>query len=260
MKADSMAPAAAALSSSGKLPLRLTGIHKNFGGVVAVKRFDLEVAAGEIVALVGDNGAGKSTLIKIISGLYQPSEGEIWLNGEKVNFRDASDARAKGVEVVYQDLALVPDQPVYMNMFLGRELTMGPLRILDRRKMAKQTQELLDDLDVRIPSAKAILSDLSGGQRQGVAICRATHWASGLVLLDEPTAALGVAETAKVEQLILRLKERGAAVLIVSHNMDQVFRIADRVSVLRRGTQVATKQLSETSHNDVVAMITGLSS
>lgn len=260
MKTDSIASSAGALSSSDKLPLRLTGIHKNFGGVVAVKRFDLEVAAGEIVALVGDNGAGKSTLIKIISGLYQPSEGDIWLNGEKVNFRDASDARAKGVEVVYQDLALVPDQPVYMNMFLGRELTTGPLHILDRRKMAKQTQELLDELDVRIPSAKATLSDLSGGQRQGVAICRATHWASGLVLLDEPTAALGVAETAKVEQLILRLKERGAAVLIVSHNMDQVFRIADRVSVLRRGTQVATKKLSETSHNDVVAMITGLSS
>lgn len=246
--------------SSAATPLRLEGIHKNFGGVVAIKRFDLEVAAGEIVALVGDNGAGKSTLIKIISGMYQPSEGDIWLNGEQVRFRDASDARSKGVEVVYQDLALVPDQPVYMNMFLGRELMKGPLAILDRKTMAKQTQELVDTLEVRIPSAKATLSDLSGGQRQGVAICRATHWASGLVLLDEPTAALGVAETAKVEELILKLKDRGAAVLIVSHNMDQVFRIADRVSVLRRGTQVATKKLSETSHNEVVAMITGLAS
>lgn len=253
-------PASSPTTDTSSKPLRLVGIHKSFGGVVAIKRFDLEVAAGEIVALVGDNGAGKSTLIKIISGLYQPSEGEIWLNGEQVNFRDASDARSKGVEVVYQDLALVPDQPVYMNMFLGRELTKGPLRIIDRKKMAKQTQELVDTLDVRIPSAKATLSDLSGGQRQGVAICRATHWASGLVLLDEPTAALGVAETAKVEELILKLKDRGAAVLIVSHNMDQVFRIADRVSVLRRGTQVATKKLSETSHNEVVAMITGLSS
>ncbi len=247
-------------ASSTELPLRLNGIHKHFGGVVAIKRFDLEVAAGEIVALVGDNGAGKSTLIKITSGLYQQSEGDIWLSGEKVDLKDASDARAKGVEVVYQDLALVPDQPVYMNMFLGRELTTGPLRILDRKAMAKQTQELVDALDVRIPSAKATLSDLSGGQRQGIAICRATHWASNLVLLDEPTAALGVAETAKVEQLILKLKERGAAVLIVSHNMDQVFRIADRVSVLRRGTQVGTKKLAETSHNEVVAMITGLSS
>jgi simple sugar transport system ATP-binding protein len=240
------------------VPLRLRGVHKNFGGVIAIESFDLDVAAGEIVALVGDNGAGKSTLIKIISGLYQPTSGEIRLNGEPVSFRDASDARAKGVEVVYQDLALVPDQPVYMNMFLGRELVTGPLRILDRREMARQTQELVDALDVRIPSARAVLSDLSGGQRQGVAICRATHWASSLVLLDEPTAALGVAETAKVEELILRLKERGAAVLIVSHNMDQVFRIADRVTVLRRGIQVGTRAIGETSHNEVVSMITGL--
>jgi simple sugar transport system ATP-binding protein len=145
-------------------------------------------------------------------------------------------------------------------MFLGRELTKGPLRILDRKAMARQTQDLVDTLDVRIPSAKAALSDLSGGQRQGVAICRATHWASGLVIMDEPTAALGVAETAKVEEVILKLRSRGAAVLIVSHNMDQVFRIADRVTVLRRGTQVGTKRLADTSHNEVVAMITGLSS
>jgi simple sugar transport system ATP-binding protein len=239
-------------------PLKLSGIHKAFGGVVAIKQFDLEVAAGEIVALVGDNGAGKSTLVKIISGLYQPTAGEITLSGERVVFRDASDARSKGVEVVYQDLALVPNQPVYMNMFLGRELVRGPLRRLDRRAMARQTQELVDALDVRIPSANATLSDLSGGQRQAVAISRATHWASGLVLMDEPTAALGVAETAKVEELILRLKERGAAVLIVSHNMDQVFRIADRVTVLRRGTQVATRPLADTTHNELVAMITGL--
>ncbi|WP_104090796.1 ATP-binding cassette domain-containing protein [Cryobacterium sp. N19] len=240
--------------------LRLVGIHKNFGGVIAIKRFDLEVMPGEIVALVGDNGAGKSTLIKIISGLYQPTEGEIWLNGAQANFRDASDARAKGVEVVYQDLALVPQQPVYMNMFLGRELVKGPLKTLDRKKMAQQTQDLVDSLDVRIPSANATLSDLSGGQRQGVAICRATHWASGLVLLDEPTAALGVAETAKVEETIAKLRERGAAVLIVSHNMEQVFRLADRVAILRRGTQVAVKNVAETTHNELVAMITGLAS
>ncbi|MFE4544118.1 ATP-binding cassette domain-containing protein [Arthrobacter sp. NPDC056691] len=260
MTLSSSAAEAATPESAPAPPLRLKGIHKNFGGVVAIKHFDLEVKAGEIVALVGDNGAGKSTLVKIISGLYQPSDGEIWLNGERVSFRDASDARTKGVEVVYQDLALVEDQPVYMNMFLGRELTKGPLGILDRKAMARQTQELVDTLDVRIPSAKATLSDLSGGQRQGVAICRATHWASSLVLMDEPTAALGVAETAKVEEVILKLRSRGAAVLIVSHNMDQVFRIADRVSVLRRGTQVGTKRLAETSHNEVVAMITGLSS
>jgi simple sugar transport system ATP-binding protein len=240
-------------------PLRLVGVHKHFGGVVAVERFDLEVEAGEIVALVGDNGAGKSTLVKIISGLYQPSDGEIWLNGHQVSFRDASDARRQGVEVVYQDLALVDDQPVYMNMFLGRELVRGPLRLLDRRRMARQTQELVDSLDVRIPSARATIRDLSGGQRQGVAICRATHWASSLVLMDEPTAALGVAETAKVEELITRLRERGAAVLLVSHNLDQVFRLADRIAVLRRGTQVGVRRVDETSRNEIVSMITGLS-
>ncbi|MFC9919677.1 ATP-binding cassette domain-containing protein [Agromyces binzhouensis] len=241
-------------------PLSLSGISKHFGGIVAIERFDLEVEAGEVVALVGDNGAGKSTLVKIISGVHQPTDGEIRLAGERVAFRDASDARANGVEVVYQDLALVDLQPVYMNLFLGRELRRKPFGLLDRAEMARQTQHLVDDLDVRIPTAKATLSDLSGGQRQAIAIARATHWASRLVLMDEPTAALGVAETAKVEELILKLKARGAAVLVVSHNMEQVFRIADRVTVLRRGRQVGTKRVAETSHNELVSMITGLSS
>ncbi|GHE08977.1 ATP-binding cassette domain-containing protein [Klenkia taihuensis] len=248
------------MTTTTAAPLRLEGVSKHFGGVTAIQRFDLEVAPGEIVALVGDNGAGKSTLVKIISGLYQPSEGSIEINGEQVTFRDAADARAKGVEVVYQDLALVDLQPVYMNLFLGRELRRGPLRVLDRKEMARQTQQLVDDLDVRIPSARALLGDLSGGQRQGIAIARATHWASGLVLMDEPTAALGVAETAKVEEVILKLKQRGAAVLIVSHNLDQVFRIADRVTVLRRGTQVGTRPTAGTDKNEVIGMITGLSS
>ncbi|GAA1055090.1 ABC transporter ATP-binding protein [Agromyces luteolus] len=241
-------------------PLSLSGISKHFGGIVAIERFDLEVEAGEVVALVGDNGAGKSTLVKIISGVHQPTDGEIRLAGERVAFRDASDARANGVEVVYQDLALVDLQPVYMNLFLGRELRRKPFGLLDRAEMARQTQQLVDDLDVRIPTAKATLSDLSGGQRQAIAIARATHWASRLVLMDEPTAALGVAETAKVEELILKLKARGAAVLVVSHNMEQVFRIADRVTVLRRGRQVGTTRVAETSHNELVSMITGLSS
>jgi ABC-type sugar transport system ATPase subunit len=239
-------------------PLALRGITKQFGAVAAIERFDLEIEAGEIVALVGDNGAGKSTLVKIISGLYQPSSGEIVLNGKPVSFRDASDARAHGVEVVYQDLALVDQQPVYMNMFLGRELVKGPLRTLDRARMARETQALVTELDVRIPSPRAQLSDLSGGQRQGIAIARATHWASGLVLMDEPTAALGVAETAKVEETILRLKERGAAVLVVSHNLEQVYRIADRVVVLRRGKQIGTRSLADVEKNELVGMITGL--
>lgn len=243
---------------TSSIPLVIENVKKVFGGIVAIESFSLTVSSGEIVALVGDNGAGKSTLIKILSGLYQPSGGEIFLNGEAVSFRDASDARGKGIEVVYQDLALVENQSVYMNLFLGRELTKGPLKTLDRKRMASETQRLVDELEVRIPSAKVLLNALSGGQRQGIAICRATHWASGIVLLDEPTAALGVAETAKVEELILKLKNRGVAVLIVSHNMDQVFRIADRVTVLRRGKQVGTREIPATTHNEVVSMITGL--
>ena len=239
-------------------PLKLVGIKKHFGGVVAVENFDLELAAGEIVALVGDNGAGKSTLVKMISGVYSPSEGEIWLSGEKVDFKDASDARRQGVEVVYQDLALVDNQPVYMNMFLGQELTHAPFGFLDRKSMIKQTEELVKTLDVNIPSVKLPVRDLSGGQRQGMAICRATNWAKGLILMDEPTAALGVAETAKAEELILKLRSRGTSILLVSHNIDQVFRLADRVAVLRRGQQIGVKKVSETSYNEVVSMITGV--
>jgi simple sugar transport system ATP-binding protein len=236
----------------------LRGVSKIFGAVTAVESFDLELFPNQIVALVGDNGAGKSTLIKTIAGIHQPTAGHIELRGQKVTLRGPKDARAAGIEVVYQDLALAVDQPVYMNLFLGREVTHGPLRTLHRREMSRLTKQLVDDLDVRIPSVSAPLSTLSGGQRQAVAICRATHWASSIVLLDEPTAALGVAETKKVEELILRLKERGAAILLVSHNMDQVFRLADRVAVLRRGKQADVLPLAETTRNHLVSMITGV--
>ncbi|MEV7907808.1 ATP-binding cassette domain-containing protein [Streptomyces anulatus] len=238
--------------------LRLDHIRKEFGGVVAVQDFSLDVRPGEIVALVGDNGAGKSTIVKIVSGVHRPTAGSIELRGAPVNFADASDARSHGVEVVYQDLALADMQTVYMNMFLGRELVTGVLRRLDKKRMATQTQQLVDELDVRIPSAHATIRELSGGQRQGVAIARATHWATSLVLMDEPTAALGVAETNRVEQLMLQLRERGRAILLVSHNLDQVFRVADRIAVLRRGVQVGVRETGQTTHNEIVSMITGL--
>ncbi len=238
--------------------LSLKNIHKAFGGVVAIENFSLDLNAGEIVALVGDNGAGKSTLIKIVSGVHAPSDGEMKLNGEAVTFADASTARSRGIEVVYQDLALADQQPVYMNMFLGREPVKGPLRLLDRKKMISDTQELVDELDVRIPSARATIRDLSGGQRQGVAIARATHWAKKLILLDEPTAALGVAETAKVEKIIQGLRERNIAILIISHSLDQVFRLSDRICVLRRGKQIGVRDARKTDKNEIVAMITGL--
>ncbi|APG47947.1 ATP-binding cassette domain-containing protein [Phaeobacter porticola] len=238
--------------------LALKGIHKVFGGVVAIENFSLDLYPGEIVALVGDNGAGKSTLIKIVSGVHRPTSGSIRLDGRETSFADASGAREAGIEVVYQDLALADQQPVYMNMFLGRELTKGPLGLLDKRKMMEDTQTLVDELDVRIPSARATIRDLSGGQRQGIAIARATHWASKLILLDEPTAALGVAETARVEELVLSLRARNIAILIVSHSLDQVFRLSDRVCVLRRGQQIGVRETAKTDKNEIIAMITGL--
>ena len=249
----------AALTETTTSPLvRLDRVRKEFGGVVALQEVTLDINPGEIVALVGDNGAGKSTLIKMIAGVHQPTSGQIVLEGEAVRLTNPNDSRAHGIEVVFQDLALADQQPVYMNMFLGRELVRGPLRRLDRDRMAAETQELLNELDVRIPSPHATIRDLSGGQRQGVAIGRATHWAERLVLMDEPTAALGVQETSRVEDIIMRMGERGRAILIVSHSLDQVFRISDRICVLRRGHQVGVRNTAETDGDEIVSMITGL--
>jgi len=249
----------AALTETTTSPLvRLDRVRKEFGGVVALQEVTLDITPGEIVALVGDNGAGKSTLIKMIAGVHQPTSGQIVLEGEAVRLTNPNDSRAHGIEVVFQDLALADQQPVYMNMFLGRELVRGPLRRLDRDRMAAETQELLNELDVRIPSPHATIRDLSGGQRQGVAIGRATHWAERLVLMDEPTAALGVQETSRVEDIIMRMRERGRAILIVSHSLDQVFRISDRICVLRRGHQVGIRNTAETDGDEIVSMITGL--
>jgi simple sugar transport system ATP-binding protein len=251
--------AAVAMKDAASVPaLGLRNIRKEFGGVVAIEDFSLDVHAGEVVALVGDNGAGKSTLIKIICGVYPPTSGRILIDGEEVRFADPADSQARGIQVVFQDLALAESQPVYMNLFLGREATTGPFRRLDRRRMIRESEELVRGLDVRIPSARSTIRNLSGGQRQGVAIARATHWASKLVLMDEPTAALGVAETQKVENIIRGLRERNLAVLIISHSLDQVFRLSDRISVLRRGVQVGVRKTSETSNNEIVSMITGL--
>ncbi len=239
--------------------LSLQDIHKTFGGVVAIETFNLDIFPGEIVALVGDNGAGKSTLVKIIAGVHRPTSGRIFIEGAEAILNDPSESQRRGIQVVYQDLALADSQPVYMNMFLGRELTTGPLRRLDRGRMIRETEALVKALDIRIPSARATIRDLSGGQRQGVAIARATHWAAKLVLMDEPTAALGVAETAKVESIILGLRARKLPILIVSHNLDQVFRLADRICVLRRGRQIGVRDAKRADKNEIVSMITGLS-
>lgn len=238
--------------------LRLRNIHKTFGGIVALEDFSLDLCPGEIVALVGDNGAGKSTLVKIISGVYKQTSGTIELDGRLMSFSDASAARAEGIEVVYQDLALADLQPVYMNLFLGREIVRGPMRILNRREMIHESEKLVQALDVRLPSVRTIIRNLSGGQRQGVAIARATHWASKLILLDEPTAALGVAETAKVEEIITGLKAQNLAILMISHSLDQVFRLSNRICVLRRGKQIGVRDTAGTHQNEIVSMITGV--
>ncbi len=249
---------AAAPAEASPPVLRLEHIRKEFGGIVALADVTVEVQAGEVLALVGDNGAGKSTLVKIICGVHPPTSGRMLIDGEDAAFADPSAEQKRGIQVVFQDLALAEQQPVYMNLFLGRELVTGPLRRLDRRRMIREARELVQAMDVHIPSATAAIRDLSGGQRQGVAIARATHWAGKLVLMDEPTAALGVAETAKVEKIIDGLKDRNLAVLLISHSLDQVFRLADRICVLRRGVQVGIRRTAETSTNEIVAMITGV--
>jgi ABC-type sugar transport system ATPase subunit len=238
--------------------VRLEGVRKEFQAVIAVEELTLELHPGEIVALVGDNGAGKSTVVKCLAGVHRPTSGRILLEGRPVDFSSPLDAREQGIEVVLQDLALAEAQPVYMNVFLGRELVKGPLRRLDRNAMAGQTKALLDELDVRVNSSTQAVRNLSGGQRQGVAIARAMLWTQRLVLLDEPTAALGVAETRRVEELIRGMRDRGRAILLVSHSLDQVFRLADRICVLRRGKQVGVRQSAETTGDEIVAMITGL--
>jgi ABC-type sugar transport system ATPase subunit len=240
--------------------LRLEAVRKEFGSVVALDRITLAVGAGEIVALVGDNGAGKSTVVKCIAGVHRPTSGQIRVERRTVRFAGPLDARQLGIDVVFQDLALASAQPVYMNMFLGRELVKGALRRLDRDAMVSQTRALLEALDVRIDDPRQSVRELSGGQRQGVAIARATHWAERVVVMDEPTAAMGVAETERVEELIRRMRDHGRAILLVSHSLDQVFRLADRICVLRSGAQVGILRTRETSGDEVVAMITGLRS
>jgi len=241
------------------MPLvRVEHLRKEFGAVVAVDGMTLDADGGEVVALVGDNGAGKSTVVNCLAGVYPPTSGRILLDGATVQFPHPLEARRQGIEAVFQDLALADLQPVYMNMFLGRELVRGPLRRLDRETMSAETQRLLDDLDVRIDSPRKTIRDLSGGQRQAVAIARAVHWAQRLVLMDEPTASLGVAETQRVEELIRRLRDRGTAILLISHSLDQVFGLADRICVLRRGKQVGIRTAAQTTGEEIVAMITGL--
>jgi ABC-type sugar transport system ATPase subunit len=241
--------------ASGVPLLEARGIWKSFGGVQALSDVDFEVRPRECVALVGDNGAGKSTLIRIMCGAHQPSKGELYLNGEEVRFAGPRDAQAVGISVVHQDLALVEGLDVATNVFLGRVPTRR-LRV-DRKRMARETREVLNQLAIDIPSVRSAVRLLSGGQRQAVAITRAVHHGGQLMIMDEPTAALGVQEQRKVLQLIGTLKERSIGLLVVSHNLEHVFSIADRVVVMRGGRIVGSREKAKTTHSEIVHMIVG---
>lgn len=241
--------------------LQLRGVSKSFGAVQALQDVDFEVHSGEVVGLVGDNGAGKSTLIKIIAGTYVADKGDVFVSGNKVNIRTPQDANKVGIETVYQDLALCDNMDVVANLFLGREerQTLIPflLRPLKDQEMERRTREVLKQLDVKLPSMRVPVEALSGGQRQSVAVAKSILRNAKVVLLDEPTAALGVAQTKQVLELIRRLRSQGLAVVVISHNLADVFEVVDRVIVMRLGKRVATFDIRSTTREQVVAAITG---
>lgn len=241
--------------------LQIRGLVKNFGAVEALRGVDFEANVGQVTALLGDNGAGKSTLIKCVAGTHVPDGGEILLGGVPQHFRTPIDATRAGIETVYQDLALCDNLDVVANLFLGREeghtLIPGVVRTLDEEEMEKRASEALSTLRINIPSVRSQVAQLSGGQRQSTAVAKAVLWSPQVVILDEPTAALGVAQTRQVLDLVLRLRERGLAVVVITHNMVDVFEVADRASVMRLGRRVAQFDIKDVTPDDVVAAITG---
>ncbi|HEY8447367.1 MAG TPA: ATP-binding cassette domain-containing protein [Thermomicrobiales bacterium] len=241
--------------------LEARDIEKWFGPVQALKRVNMSVYPAEIVALIGDNGAGKSTLINVLTGVLQPDGGQIFFQGQPVHFTTPHDARAIGIETVYQDLAIAPHLDAVANIYLGRELLrpglLGKLGFLDRKRMKEETAQQLSRLRVRIPDPERRMSTLSGGQRQGVAVARAVMWASKVVIMDEPTAALGVAQAGMVLDLIRQVRAQGIPVVFISHNMPHVFEVADRIVVLRLGEVVAELDPQRDSIDDAVALMTG---
>ncbi len=249
------------MSENGEKPiLELHGISKRFGAVQALDQVDFEVYLGEVVGLVGDNGAGKSTLIKIISGTYQADEGQYFFEGQEVSVTRPRDATDLGIQTVYQDLALCDNLDVVANLYLGREEMQSivpGLQSIDEITMEKRAVSFIRELHVRIPSVRSKIATMSGGQRQSVAVARSVMWNSKVVILDEPTAALGVEQTRQVKDLILRLREQGLGVVVISHNLADVFDVSDRIIVLRLGRRSATFQTHVVNQEQVVAAITG---
>jgi D-xylose transport system ATP-binding protein len=238
--------------------LSMTGVSKRFGAVQALKDVEFSVEAGEVVALVGDNGAGKSTLVKAIAGVYTPDEGHVVFDGKPVNITSPAEAQHLGIATVFQDLALCDNLDVVGNLFLGSEVVRN--RALDEVTMEKESWRLLRELSAKIPSVRIQVASLSGGQRQTVAIARSLLGKPKVVMLDEPTAALGVAQTAEVLNLVERLRENGLAVILISHNMSDVMAVADRVVVLRLGRNNGEFRVSETNVQEIIAAITGATS
>ena len=240
--------------------LEVRNLSKRFGAVQALSDFSMSVRAGEVVALAGDNGAGKTTLIKAVSGVYQPSGGEILLKGQPVTFSTPQEARDKGIETIYQDLALADNLSIGANIFLGREpmrKAFGFLPVLDRKAMAEAARVTMGRLDFHVTRLDAPVSNFSGGQRQAVAIGRAVYWDAQILIMDEPTAALGVPEQRKVISLIHQLKAQGHGIIFISHNLQDIFAVSDRIIVLRRGVQAGERKIAETNHDEVVKLMVG---
>ena len=239
--------------------LEAKGISKYFGAITALRDVNFHVAPGEVLGVVGDNGAGKSTLMKILSGLFTPSEGELVFNGAPVKFSSPKDAQKLGIEMVYQDFALAGNMPIYENIYLGREpgTKFGPLTVVDHKRARQMASDHLDRLHIHVKSVEQNTEDLSGGQRQAVAIARATAFDAKLVIMDEPTAALAIKEVGKVLDLVRSLKEHGVAVIIISHRMDDIFYCCDRVMALYQGTNFAEAPLDATHRNEVIGWIMG---
>ena len=250
------------VGASASPVLEARHIRRHFGAVVALADASLTLRPREIVGLVGDNGAGKSTLLKILSGVLAPSDGEIHIDGKPVALKRAQDAMDAGIETVYQDLALVDTMSAYQNVYLGREeLSKNPLarmfNLVDDRAMRARARDVLDSLKVKVPSINVSVKGMSGGQRQCLAIARALLWGRRIVILDEPTAALGVRETGQVLEVIAGLRDQNVSVIIVSHNMQQLMTVADRITVMRLGRSIATRTVKDTNVSEIVGLITG---
>jgi D-xylose transport system ATP-binding protein len=239
--------------------LRVERLTKHFGPVVALDDVGFEVRSGEVVGLLGDNGAGKSTLIKIISGSLEPSAGAIWFDGRRVAFDSPAAAKALGIETVYQDLSLCPNVDTVANFFMGRELHRNVLgfRFLRERAMQAETERALADIGTHIPSVRTTVEHLSGGQRQAIELCRFVHWGGRLVLLDEPFAALGVAQTRRGLELVEQIRRKGVAIVVITHNVLHAFQVADRIVVLRHGRVTGERPVRSTSPEEIVSLITG---